>query len=88
VSVRPGGAPLCYYVTSSRAGHDPHQVNLGAHRGNGDCDCEHFVYRLRDAAEHAPAASDETRCRHIREAREFLLDELIRRLSQPQPQRQ
>lgn len=91
MSARPGGAPLCFYVDSSRPGHEPHQVNLGAHHGNGSCNCEHFLYRLAEPAEHTPPRDrerdpDSLRCRHILEARRFLLDDLIKRLSQPQPQ--
>lgn len=83
--VDPTRHPLCYYVQSSRAGHEPHQVNLGAHYGNGSCNCEHFLYRFADLAEHRSpedreANPDALRCDHIMEARRYLLDETIARL--------
>lgn len=84
--VWPGGTPLTWMVESRRKGTEPHQVHLGAYRGNGCCTCEHFVYRLRDRLEHGGEPPQPAlRCGHILRARQALLDETIARLSKQEP---
>ncbi len=77
---------LRFLVTSDsqRAGGEPikHVVDLGEFKGNGRCSCQHFDFRFR------PGLTDGTiepgpksRCKHIEEAREFLIDALIEKLT-------
>ena len=68
-----------------------HVVDLGGFDGFGECSCEDFTYRalpvlVRNRLPHTPlsAVTDETvvkRCKHILAAREALLDQVIRRIS-------
>jgi hypothetical protein len=68
-----------------------HVVDLGAFDGFGECSCEDFTYRvlptlLRNRHPRTPLelVTDETtlkRCKHLLAAREALLDQVIRRIS-------
>lgn len=58
-----------------------HQVILDAYRGNGSCECEHFVCRLERELAMGAEPGDATRCQHIVEARAELLDATIQRIA-------
>ena len=68
-----------------------HVVDLGSFDGFGECSCEDFQYRilptlLRNRNPHTPLSvvTDETglkRCKHLLAAREDLLNQVIRRIS-------
>lgn len=68
-----------------------HVCDLGGFDGFGECSCEDFVYRVlpalrRNRNPHTPGelVTDETqikRCKHLIAAREALLDQVIRRIS-------
>lgn len=68
-----------------------HVVDLGSFDGFGECSCEDFVYRvlptvLKNRSNHTALddITDETvlkRCKHLVAAREALLDQVIRRIS-------
>ena len=68
-----------------------HVVDLGSFDGFGECSCEDFTYRilpvlLRNRHPRTPleGVTDETqlkRCKHLLAAREALLDQVIRRIS-------
>lgn len=75
MKVKPYGNALDFLVSSdSREGH--HLVSLDDFEGNGSCQCEDFnfnrlpLYRLQ-------GASDKSRCKHITEARAYLLDKMV-----------
>jgi hypothetical protein len=68
-----------------------HVVDLGSFDGFGECSCEDFTYRVlptlvrnRSRASSLDDITDETglkRCKHLVQAREALLDQVIRRIS-------
>ena len=62
-----------------------HQIDLGAYRGNGSCECEDFEHRCRRKLEMGAPPSPSTKCQHIIEAREALLNETIDRLRETLP---
>lgn len=69
-----------------------HVVDLGGFDGFGECSCEDFTYRLlpallrnrnpRTALEHVTDETALKRCKHLLAAREHLLDQVIRRISE------
>lgn len=69
-----------------------HVVDLGSFDGFGECSCEDFAYRVlptllrnRGTFTAPDAVTDETglkRCKHLLAAREALLDQVIRRISE------
>lgn len=68
-----------------------HVADLGSFDGFGECSCEDFTFRVlpvlvknRHPRTRLLAVKDETslkRCKHILAAREALLDQVIRRIS-------
>lgn len=79
--VFPSGNPLQPQVASRSRPSLKHQVVLDAYRGNGSCECEHFVCRLEPRLQKGELPSDVLRCSHIAEARAHLLDEVIRKIA-------
>lgn len=59
-----------------------HIVDLGGYRGNGECSCEHFEFRLRPQIEEKPGGKPK-RCLHIEAARSALVDLVIGKLTNP-----
>lgn len=57
-----------------------HVVDLGAFHGFGECSCEDFVYRIRPALE-SDGPADLKRCKHLIQAREHLLNQVIDRIT-------
>jgi hypothetical protein len=73
---------LRYHVTSrSRTGVE-HVVDLELYDGNGACSCENFTYRLEPALKAGAKPGDSWRCRHIREARARLTDDIVRQAAE------
>jgi len=71
-------APFEWHVESIGKPKFPHLVVLTDYDGNGACDCENFIFsklpELRLGRRPQPA----TRCKHIRAAREALLNRVIK----------
>lgn len=84
MKVIPYNNALDYLVESrSRRGH--HFVDLAAHKGNGECSCEHFQFTLSGLLKLTGAKpSNFTRCDHIRAARNFLCDAVVAQLHRQQ----
>lgn len=76
--------PLRFLVRSRKRPEVKHLVQLDAYNFNGACGCENFCNPiLRKLREGAPP-SDDTRCYHIKAARERLLDRFLREVSSHQ----
>lgn len=59
-----------------------HVVDLGAFEGFGECSCEDFQYRVLPVLVRYPTGEPmPKRCKHLIAAREALLDQVIRRIS-------
>ena len=56
-----------------------HVVDLGAYDGFGECSCEDFCYRVRPALMRREAT---TRCKHLVAAREYLVNQVIERITE------
>lgn len=80
---RPHDGPLRWIVPSSSKPGEVHLVELDAYEGNGRCSCPDFTCRHEPVLRETPKLGgvDKTRCKHIRKARNKLLDDLIKRLS-------
>lgn len=81
--VQPIPYELARFYVESDSGAKPYFVDLAQYGGVGCCDCPHFQFRCR------PIVKDKTinefglkqaRCKHLRRAREYFLDELIARM--------
>lgn len=59
-----------YHVESASHPEKPHLVDLWLFGGNGQCDCEHYRFRLQHFLEEGATPSKRLRCRHIEAARE------------------
>jgi hypothetical protein len=69
---------LRYHVTSESRGVEvKHLVDLGGFDGNGECSCEHFQIRLYKRLENGNPYNMPTRCKHIDEARRYVLDAFV-----------
>lgn len=72
------GEHLRFRVRSRTKSAMSYLVDLQALDFNGQCGCDDFQYRRRPLLRKLPGARDTTRCVHIRMAREWLLDRLLR----------
>lgn len=66
------------------SGSNSYLVDLASYDGNGECGCQHFEHRCRPVVEGTrPAAygPEDTRCKHIRAARNLLADMAINKLN-------
>lgn len=72
---------LTFLVKSQRKGIQPHLVDLASFKGNGQCDCEDFRCRKQKPLENGEKPANEFRCRHILQAREWMLDRFIKEVS-------
>lgn len=77
-------APVCYdtpYRILVPSFTDPltsYLVDLKEHGGNGRCGCEHFQFRLApQMPSDGSAPPHPMRCKHIRRAREFVLNAIL-----------
>ncbi len=73
------GEALRYYVGSTSRRAVWHVVDLSALYGNGQCSCEAFNYKAAKRLASGEVPSEQTECRHIREAKRFLALTVIRR---------
>lgn len=76
------GEPLRFLVASRRPFVDPYLVDLEENRGNGWCACEDFQFRRQPRIDQAHPLGPETRCWHIKMARQYLVERVIRELSE------
>lgn len=79
------GELLCFNVRSHRDPGVQYRVELDAYNYNGACSCEHFTIRLEPElakqGRHAKP-SPLLRCKHIMEARDSFMDEVLPKLGQ------
>lgn len=78
LKVRRFEPPFRWRVESESRPSAPHLVDLLGYDGNGECSCPHFVFTLARELKMGRVPSPATRCKHIRAAREALLNALIR----------
>ena len=81
------GEATRFFVDSERAGMHPYLVDLQSYGGNGQCMCEHFRIRLESQVRgemRKPKNQRWTfRCKHIKWAREYILDLFLEALATP-----
>lgn len=76
--VRRFNPPWQWHVASESEPDQPHLVDITGYQGNGECSCRHFRFRLAPELRMGRTPSPATRCKHIRAAREALLNTLVR----------
>ena len=80
--VRPiEGELLRFHVLRDEESDEGYLVDLQALDGNGECGCPHFQFRLKPQLASVGKYGLTARCKHIRRARSYFLDEIIRTLS-------
>lgn len=73
------GEPLSFRVPSDTLGAPPYLVHLDALNGNGECRCNDFTARKVVELRAGVLPNDlTTRCKHIRRARAYFLDKIIK----------
>lgn len=80
----PYNPPLQWLVESESHPTQPHLVDLGAYAGNGECSCKDFSTRRAPELKAGRRPSPLTRCKHIKAARERLLNRVILTVTQQQ----
>lgn len=78
LKVRRYEPPFRWQVESQSNPRTPHLVDLLGFHGNGECSCPHFTFTLARELRMGRVPSPATRCKHIRAAREALLNTLIK----------
>ena len=73
------GEALRYYVGSRSRQAVQHIVDLSALYGNGQCSCEAFCFKAAKRLATGEVPSEQTECRHIREAKRYLALTVVRR---------
>ncbi len=73
------GEALRYYVSSGSRKSVQHVVDLSGYYGNGQCSCEAFCFKAAPRWASGEVPSEQTECRHIREAKRHLALTVIRR---------
>lgn len=58
-----------------------HLVDVTAYRCNGRCTCEHFTFRCEPMLRKGHLPSPLLRCNHIEQARDFLMEEMLRKIA-------
>lgn len=66
-----------YVVDSHSRTGVQHAVELEHYNGNGSCTCENFSFALERHLRGGAKPCDKLRCRHIKEARAQLVDDII-----------
>lgn len=79
--------PMVWQVESDSENGLPHLVDLSSYSGNGACDCRDFVFRKEPDLRLGRRPSPITRCKHIKAAREALLNECIREINEQKKQK-
>ena len=79
MSIFPHDHVLRFRFESEKRPEIAHVVDLAGHDGFGECSCEDFCYRVRPALlKRQPT----TRCKHILAAREYLVNQVIERITE------
>jgi hypothetical protein len=74
-----------FLVPSDVLGRDPYKVSLTMYGGNGKCVCKHFDTFCYPNLKRSGVINDEmTRCKHLRRARNSLVDEILKKYSEQQ----
>jgi hypothetical protein len=71
------GEPLRFHV-ASRSGRSAYLVDLEEYGFNGKCGCCDFEFRKEPELSRGAEPSDQLRCRHIRSARAYFTDKMLR----------
>src|SRR3954469_5681932 len=81
------GEATRFFVDSERAGKHPYLVDLQSFDGNGECACDNFRIRLESRARQEARKPKNQRwpmrCKHIKWAREYILDLFLDALRTP-----
>jgi hypothetical protein len=72
------GEPLRFLVHSRTAELKQYLVDLEEFDFNGQCGCDNFEYRFQPMLKKGAPASDQLRCWHIRQSRQFFLELTLR----------
>lgn len=72
------GELLTYRVESWTEKDEDHKVELLAHKGAGECDCDHWYFRIRKLIEKRDPRSLDLECSHLRAAKRYLVLSIIR----------
>lgn len=72
------GEPLRFHVNSRTVVDLRYLVDLEEYGFNGFCGCADFDFRKRPLAQ----GGSKARCWHIRQAREFFVDEMLKRITE------
>ena len=71
------GELLRFFVQSRSIPGQRYLVDLESYHFNGQCGCQHFTFGIQPKLNAGARTSPGTRCAHIREAREWLLDNKV-----------
>ena len=71
------GEVLRFRVSSRQPSVPPYLVDLGAYKGNGQCDCKDFQCRHQPKLERGAAPHPSRRCFHVKLARAYLCNAFI-----------
>lgn len=71
------GELLRFFVQSRSIPGQRYLVDLESYHFNGQCGCQYFCFSLAPKLAAGVTPSERTRCAHIREAREWLLDNKV-----------
>ncbi len=74
---RIAGETFSFFVASESRATSPHRVEIDAYHFNGACSCPDFKCRKEPKLSRGAKPSDELRCRHVRKARSYFLDEIL-----------
>jgi hypothetical protein len=77
--------PLRFLVPSDSPDVDPYLVELNTYDGNGKCTCTHFATRIEPYLVRGMQPLVDPRCKHIKRAREFYIDETIKAIAEKNP---
>jgi hypothetical protein len=77
MTVEPYDNPLRFLVASESDNDIKYLVDIGENDAFGKCTCQHFDFRIQPAIN---SSTRTIRCKHITKAREFFLDNLIKRM--------
>jgi len=72
------GEPLRFHVNSRTVVDLRYLVDLEEYGFNGFCGCADFDFRKRPLAQ----SGSKARCWHIRQAREFFIDDILKKLAE------
>lgn len=72
---------LRFYVRSRRDWNKAHLVDLSEYRGNGQCACQNFEFRMKGLLEKGAYPAENLQCYHINRALKWLAMELVPKLS-------